>query len=257
LTDNHKDTISSINSLGILLGAQGKLREAEPYYREAVEKYRVVLGNNNEETIVAIGNLGFVLSAQGKRDEAEIYFREALETSRRVLGETNRVTLHSTVNLGALLRDQGKLDEAELCLREGWKNARMALGETEPITLRCIGNLGMVMQAQHKYSEVVELLVPALPATRKVFTGSNAWRFARMLLMLGKAQCALRDFPAAAANLHEAHALFDPSRDPSPQDARECTQALVELYAAWHAAEPENGHDSQAAEWQKKLDELD
>jgi hypothetical protein len=31
---------------------------------------------------------------------------------------------------------------------------------------------------------------------------------------------------------------------------------LVDLYAAWHAAEPGGGHDRQVAEWKAKLEAL-
>ena len=33
--------------------------------------------------------------------------------------------------------------------------------------------------------------------------------------------------------------------------------ALVDLYDAWHEAEPDNGYDAKAAEWRAKLDEPD
>ena len=38
LGDDHPDTLTSINNLAHLLQAQGHLAEAEPLYREALEK---------------------------------------------------------------------------------------------------------------------------------------------------------------------------------------------------------------------------
>jgi hypothetical protein len=37
-------------------------------------------------------------------------------------------------------------------------------------------------------------------------------------------------------------------------DVPECIRALIDLYAAWHAAEPGKGYDAKAAEWRKTLD---
>ena len=38
LGEDHPDTLSSLNNLAALLKAQGQLAEAEPLYREALEK---------------------------------------------------------------------------------------------------------------------------------------------------------------------------------------------------------------------------
>jgi len=57
LGDEHPDTLSSINSMGILLESQGKLAEAEPYYREALataERLRTdVIGGERERAAFA------------------------------------------------------------------------------------------------------------------------------------------------------------------------------------------------------------
>ena len=51
--------------------SQGKLDEAEPYYREALEVYRQVLGDEHPYTLTSINTMGWLLQAQGKLDEAE------------------------------------------------------------------------------------------------------------------------------------------------------------------------------------------
>ena len=67
----------SINNLGSLLEAQGKLDEAEPLYREALAGRRAALGDTHPSTLGSINNLGLLLQAQGKRDEAEPLLAEA------------------------------------------------------------------------------------------------------------------------------------------------------------------------------------
>ncbi len=34
---------------------------------------------------------------------------------------------------------------------------------------------------------------------------------------------------------------------------REAPERIVKLYEAWHTAEPDQGYDAQAVEWQAKL----
>ena len=64
--------------MGILMYKQGKLEEAEPYYREVLEGRRRVLGDEHPETLRSIYNMGVTMIQQGKLDEAEALVREAL-----------------------------------------------------------------------------------------------------------------------------------------------------------------------------------
>ena len=77
--------LQSLNNLGNVLRAQGRLREAEPLLREALEKRRRVLGEEHPSTLRSINSLGVLLQAQGRLREAEPYFREALEQQQRIL----------------------------------------------------------------------------------------------------------------------------------------------------------------------------
>jgi hypothetical protein len=53
----HLDTLSSINGLALLLSDQGKLDEAEPLYREALEARRDVRGARHPNTLTSMNNL--------------------------------------------------------------------------------------------------------------------------------------------------------------------------------------------------------
>ena len=65
-----RDTLISINNLGMLLEDQGKYDEAELLMRELVQAVREVLGDRHPHTLRSIGNLRGLLEAQGKHDEA-------------------------------------------------------------------------------------------------------------------------------------------------------------------------------------------
>ena len=54
----------------MLLNDQGKLAEAEPLYREALEGQREVLGSTHEKTLLSARNLAKVLDASGRAEEA-------------------------------------------------------------------------------------------------------------------------------------------------------------------------------------------
>jgi len=66
LGNTHPDTLLSINNLGMLLGDQGKLSEAEPLSREAVSGAKKTLGDAHPTTVLIQENLDLLLQKMGK-----------------------------------------------------------------------------------------------------------------------------------------------------------------------------------------------
>jgi non-specific serine/threonine protein kinase/serine/threonine-protein kinase len=258
LGEEHPDTLTSINNMGFLLQSQGRLEEAEPYYREALQKRRRVLGDTHPSTLGSVNIMGSLLWEQGKFAEAEPYFREAMEGRRRALGDEHPDTLHSISSVGAVLHSQGRLAEAEPYYREALEKGNRVHGEQHAATLVFAANLGRVLEKQGEYQKAIDLLWPREPAARQAFTGAGAWRLAASLTTLGSARTGLgyepERFTLAQSNLLEAHTIYLETRGPTHKDTLACTQALIDLYTAWHAAEPDNGYDLKAAEWRAKLE---
>lgn len=74
-----------MSNMGLLLQAQGRLAEAETYYRKALKGFRRVLGDEHPTTIYRMSNLGTVLRDQGQLSEAEELFAEGLRRARGAL----------------------------------------------------------------------------------------------------------------------------------------------------------------------------
>ncbi len=168
LGNDHTDTHASIHNMGTLLSEQGKLTQAESYYREALEGYRRVLGNDHPDTLIPISNYGNLLYDQGKTTEAEQYYREALEGNRRVHGDDHPDTFGSIKNIGIVLLAQGKAAEAEPYFRQTLEGNRRLLGVDHPKTLIAINDLGSVLVAQGKLTETEQYYQEALSANRRV-----------------------------------------------------------------------------------------
>jgi tetratricopeptide (TPR) repeat protein/tRNA A-37 threonylcarbamoyl transferase component Bud32 len=297
LGEEHPQTLSSINQMGVLLDSQGKLEEAERYYREALEKFRRVLGEEHPETLTSINNMGFLMWAQGKPDEAEPYLREALEKRRRLSGEAHPDTLASISNMGGLLHSQRKLDEAEPYFREALEGRRRVLGEEHPETLLSIGNLGSLLRAQGKLDEAEPYYREALEKSRRVLGEEHpdtliaisnmgfllraegkldeAEPYYREALtkygrVLGKEHAEtlisidnLGSLLSSQGQYAAAEALLLPgaaiaaARLPMGHDVRlRLTKTIAKLYDAWNAAEPGQGYDARAAEWNVKLEAM-
>ncbi|MFL5327280.1 MAG: tetratricopeptide repeat protein [Gemmataceae bacterium] len=254
LPKDHPNTLLSINNLGAVLQRQGKLTDAELHFRDVLEIRRRTLGQDHPDTILSIDNLAWLLKEQGNFKLAETHFRESLETGRKVLGDEHSITLSSMNGMGELQIDLGKLDEAEPLLRRVLEIRRRLLGDEHADTLSSITSFGWLRLAQGKYADAVQGLSAHEPAVRKAFRGDNAWRLASFLTNLGKARTGLGEMTTADSRLVEAHAIFAQTRGPSHKDTRDCIQAIVDLYTAWHAAEPGKGYDTRALEWKTKLE---
>jgi serine/threonine protein kinase/tetratricopeptide (TPR) repeat protein len=251
----HHDTLRAMDNMSVVLRALGRFSEAEVYCRESMELHRHGLGDGHPDTIISIGNMGVLLTAQGKLSEAEPYLNEALETSRRVLGDEHPDTLRAFMNLGYLQLLEGRLAEAEPHLRQALEGRRRVLGDEHPDTLAAIGNMGALLVAQGRAADAIELLISAEPACRRTFSGGNAPRLARFLTALGCARAATSEFESAKATLTEAHAILSGADGATRRDRADVLTCLVELFDAWHEAEPDKGYGHAAAEWRARVEE--
>ncbi len=168
LGDDHRTTLSSINNMGVLLKAQGRLADAEPFYAEALDGRHRVLGDDHPDTLTSINNWGFQLQAQGRLVDAEPYYAEALEGRRRVLGDDHQRTLTSINNMGFLLHAKGRFVDAEPFHAEALAGRRRVLGVDHPLTLISINNMGAVLKAQGRLADAEPYYAEALAGSRAV-----------------------------------------------------------------------------------------
>ena len=90
------------SNYGIILENLGKLKDAELYYRKAIEL--------KPDFAEAHFNLGIILKGFGKLQDAEISYRKAIQL--------NSQYADAHLNLGTTLKDLGKLHDAELSTRK-------------------------------------------------------------------------------------------------------------------------------------------
>jgi len=208
--------VSTLQSnLALLLRVQGKLSEAAPLFREALEGRRRTLGNTHPDTLTSLDNFGVLLLFQGKLSEAEPLLREALEVKRRTLGDTHPSTLTSINSLGLLLKNQGKLSEAEPLFREALEGSRRTLGDTHPTTLDTMNSFGAFLLGQGNLNEAEPLLREALQGFHRTLgdthpTTLNTMNNLGLLLKaqgkLTEAQAVLREaVRGASETLGDAH----------------------------------------------------
>jgi tetratricopeptide (TPR) repeat protein len=192
------------------------------------------------------------VSMQAQFDEAEKLCREVVETRRRTLGPADRQTLWTLNQLAWLLYERGNLNEAEQTAHDAVAGYRSIQQEPDAESCDAIDTLATVIRDSGRPDEALTLyeeiqqtytaggakLGPQVPGIRL--------RHAECLIDLGRCQEAEREL------LANYDAMMS---EPAPDETvrRLSIEAAVRLYEEWHAAEPGQGHDSEAAQWQARL----
>jgi tetratricopeptide (TPR) repeat protein len=211
LGDKHPETLKSMEKLAMLLNVQGKLREAEPLYRDVLRCRRETLGNSHPLTLGTMNNLGVLLKGEGVLGEAESLHREALDCQRTTLGNNHPDTLTSMSNLASLLETKGEHSEAEQLVQNTLSCQRAMLGDTHPETLASMNSLAILLNTQGKLSEAEPLLCNVLRIRRETLGNSHPLT----LLSIVNLAALLRD----QEKLSEAAPLF--------RDALHCQRELL------------------------------
>ena len=103
---------TSANNLGFALYAQGRTREALPYYADALSLRDATLGPTHPVTAQSLNNLAEAMRTDGQREQAEQLHRRAIEIRRTRLAPDHPDLAESLNNLGVLLTDERRFDEA-------------------------------------------------------------------------------------------------------------------------------------------------
>jgi tetratricopeptide (TPR) repeat protein len=105
--------------MGQLLQAKGKLAEAEPYYRDALEKRRRILGEQHQSTLISIRDMGSLWIDEGKPGAAAALLAPAEAAMRKEFTGENAYWLAKyLLSLGMARSALGQYADAEANLIE-------------------------------------------------------------------------------------------------------------------------------------------
>ena len=147
---------------------QGKYREAEPLYRDIVERRTRVLGADHPDTLRANYDLASLYVKQKRWEEYEDLSRDTLARQRRVLGDNHPDTLASLSNSQAYYFEQGRYEEALPVAVEVLESERRLFGEDHPTVLIDLHNLASIYDKLGRYGEAEPLYLKAADTRRRV-----------------------------------------------------------------------------------------
>jgi serine/threonine protein kinase/tetratricopeptide (TPR) repeat protein len=251
--DGATETTSTLNQLGYALWMLERPAEAVPYLELSHVGTQRAFGDDHPNTALVAANLGVNLCECGRAAEGVVYLQAAwnvFEADPSMLWIANTLMK----NLIALERRDDALSVAHSALEK----VRTLIADDELQLSNALENFGNdflglddVVGAENVLRECVELRERLQP---------DAWRTFMARSMLGEALLRQGRFADAEPHLLAGQAglatLAERAATLPPEAAMQLAASgarVVGLYEAWHAAEPDAGHDVSAEEWRAKL----
>jgi serine/threonine protein kinase/tetratricopeptide (TPR) repeat protein len=184
-TNDHPETLETLDSLAAVLYREGKLERAETIAREVLAARQKALGEANPKLANSLNALGVILMNEGQVVEAESKFRDALEMRRKLFPKDNADLAQSLANLGSVLRKRGRFQEAEKHLKEALAMRRRLFPDGNLELAQNLNDLGLLLEAEGKLSGAEAAQREALGMMRKLLSESHPYT-ANCLGVLGR-----------------------------------------------------------------------
>ncbi|NJP35280.1 tetratricopeptide repeat protein [Micromonospora thermarum] len=146
LGEEHRDTLTTRDTLAGLLHLWGQLEQSEAEYRSVLAARTRILGEEHPDTLNTRHSLATVLRVRRQLGQAEAEYRSVLAASNRILGEEHPNTLSTRHSLAGVLHDRGHLGQAEAEYRSVLAASNRILGEEHPDTLATRHELASVLR---------------------------------------------------------------------------------------------------------------
>ena len=173
---DHPDLARCLSNLASLYEVQGKLGDAEPLCKDALEmRKRLYKDQDRLDLAHSLNNLAVLYLAQGKLGDAEPLYKDALEMYKRLFKGQDHPNLATSLNnLASLYHDQGKLGAAEPLYKDALEmQKRLFKGQDHPDLAFSLNHLASLYQDQGKTTAAEPLYKDALEMRKRLFKGQD------------------------------------------------------------------------------------
>ncbi|MEZ6126034.1 MAG: CHAT domain-containing protein [Planctomycetaceae bacterium] len=154
------------NNLALLYLELADFAKAEPLFVEVLDEQMKVQGESNPDTATTCNNLGLLYTGMGKYTLAKSFLNRSLSTFRNLYGEHHERIPMVLGNLAMVEEETGNLSEAEQSYRRCLEIRTGLLGSSHRDTIQSAANLGSILVRTSRTREALEILKPALVASR-------------------------------------------------------------------------------------------
>ncbi len=252
---DHPDVAGNLNNLAHSLHSQGRAAEALPMYRAALEMRQRLFAGDHPDVAQSLNNVGVCMQTMGRLAEALPNYEAALGMRQRLFHDDHPQVANSLSNVARCLQSLGQSTEALPMYEAALEMYQRILDGNHLDVARGLNNLASCLRSLGRSTEALPYYERALEMHQRVLPPGHPHTLYPQIGM-AKTLTALERYSEAEPLLLDAAEQCEQSEASRRMHWQSVVKAMVELYDAWHAAEPDAGHDAKAAEWRSKLDEL-
>jgi len=151
---NNRVAVTSLTLQAIVFRDEGKFRESEQYFQQALDLSQTVKGVDRG---LLLDHWGVLYERQGKTKEAEDLYKQAIQFHEDSYGPENSELAKSLTFLGSLQVKQGELEKAEANLKKAINIQETIFGEAHPDLIITLENYGKLLGLQQQNKQVANV----------------------------------------------------------------------------------------------------
>lgn len=163
-----KETLQSMQMVGLAYSLGGRWDEAEKLQTQAMETNKRVLGPEHPSTLISMANLASMYNKHGRWEQAEVLEVQVMEIRKRLLGPEHPSTLTSMNNLASTYSNQGWWEQAEKLGVQVMDIRKRVLSAEHPDTLTSMNNLAFTWKRQGRWEQAEQLEVQVMEIRKRV-----------------------------------------------------------------------------------------
>lgn len=242
----------SLIQLASLRLDQGKIDDAEELLKQALALSQAAGKPERTRLARALGFQAYAKQLRRQFPEAESLNRQRLQILLSLPHTPKADIAYCKIALASILRESGQPAKAKPLLNEALDSLREILPENHPNFAPALSNYAAILLDQGNAED-------ALPVARQVLlmqensADETHWKIGRAAEFVGRCLTAQKEFPQAEEYLIRAEKILRRSEGIALGHHNKCLQSLVDLYTKWNTAQPGQGHDQKATEWQARI----
>ncbi|WP_370305192.1 protein kinase domain-containing protein [Sinimarinibacterium flocculans] len=219
-------------SLGAVLKASGRAREALPLVVEGQSEMEAANGPDDYNVITALGHVGGVHAALAQHEQALAIYGEVHERLQRRFGEHHQLTLMQLVNVGISHLNLGHSAQAVSSLQRAEAGLGEQYGDDNAMVQSARYYLSLALSDTNELEQALALLDKTQATRLRTATGGRAWT-AKLDALRGKVLIRMGAVEEGLQLLVPAIERLERDESARPETIRQY-RALVEQYRVAH-----------------------
>ena len=167
-SQNSYRSFDSLFLLADILYDRGRYNEAEPIYREVLERAHQIMDKESPEMFAYINKLGLCCYKQKKYDEAELVYSRGFAISRNAFGYMHTNVALYFHNMSAISDERDCLDQAVSYCKKAQEIWSQTIGDSAPLFARSLNRLAGIYVKQGNMSQAESLYRKALSIYERI-----------------------------------------------------------------------------------------